>query len=92
MPQNCEKIRLFPNGILRDIDAHKIDDKTLKVILRKRSTKSDFHVILIKVENGDGTPVSALKNLLNRVVSYADPGQETKVYVYLGNASGSPKK
>jgi hypothetical protein len=89
MPDDCEKIRLFPDGVLRDIDSHKIDDKTLKAILRQGGAKSGFHIILIKVENGDRTPVSVLKRLLNRILAYADPNRETKVYVYLGKSSSN---
>jgi hypothetical protein len=92
MPENCERIRLFPDGLLRDIDAHKIDDKTLKVIVRSSNSQSGLHAILIKVENAKKTPVSLLRSLLNRIKDYADPSRELNVYVYLGKSSLSQKK
>jgi hypothetical protein len=83
-PKNCERIRLFPDGLLRDIDAHKVDDKTLLKILRSRGIDNpEKRLLIIKIDDEDETSVAKLKNLLNKIRACADPKRETKVYVYL---------
>jgi hypothetical protein len=87
-PKNCFRIRLFPDGILRDIDGHRINDAHLPEIMRRKGIDNpNDRLFLIKIDDEENTSIATLNKLLKEMRAFADPKRQTNVYIYLRNTS-----
>jgi hypothetical protein len=81
-PEEDLRLIVSPKGKIRDLMSHAIDDKLLKELLRKKSDRVEFSVLL-KFGEDDATSVTTMATVLKKIKAFADPQKKTTIYIFI---------
>jgi len=79
-PETTLDLQVDSQGDLYDIDSHPIDEKGWKGVMRGR-VKGKARFIRLWFSNEEKTSLATLSHVLEKMKSYAGPGQQTSIFL-----------